>query len=119
MPTFIIDTENTITALTAEEATAGVPDGATAFTSEKELLRLATDWPAERLVEVWNGIPGVKAVTRFTSRKAGAARIWKAIQSLAATEATAAPAPPAKPAQRATNARTGYSAGQGRDVTDR
>ena len=101
MSTFIIDTENSITALTAEEAAAGAPDGTAPFTSEKELLRLATDWPAERLVEVWNGIPWVKAVTRFTSRKAGAARIWKAIQSLApTTEAPAAAAAPAKPASK-------------------
>src|SRR5215831_2297797 len=84
MTTFTIDAENNITALTQEEAAAGLPEGALLFTSEKELARLATDWPAERLVEIWNGIPGVKAVTRFKSRPAATARIWKAIQSLAA-----------------------------------
>jgi hypothetical protein len=96
MTTFIIDGENNITAITAEEAAAGLPEGATAFASEKELQRLAAEWPAERLVETWNGIPGVTAVTRFTSRKAGASRIWKAIQGLGATVETQ-PAPEAKP----------------------
>ena len=84
MTTFIIDAENNIAALTAAEAAAGLPEGATAFASEKELQRLAAGWPAERLVEIWNGIPGVKAVTRFTNRKAGVTRVWKAIQGLAA-----------------------------------
>jgi hypothetical protein len=88
MTTFIIDAENSIAALTTEEAAAGIPDGATPFTSDKELLRLAADWPAERLVEIWNSIPGVKAVARFTSRKAGTGRIWKAIQGLTAAAET-------------------------------
>lgn len=82
MSTFIIDAENSITALTTGEAAAGIPSGSTPFTSDRELARLAADWPAERLLEIWNGIPGVKPVTRFTSRKAAAARIWKAIQGL-------------------------------------
>jgi hypothetical protein len=117
MTTFIINAENNIAALTAAEVAAGLPEGATAFASEKELQRLATGWPAERLVEIWNGIPGVKAVTRFTNRKAGVARVWKAIQGLAVaaeaqpapeakqkkagrTKAAAAPAKPAKAAKR-------------------
>lgn len=96
MTTFIIDTDNNIAATTAAEAAAGLPEGAAPFTSEKELQGLAAGWPAERLVEIWNSIPGVKAVTRFTNRKAGGARIWKAIQGLAAA-AEAQPAPEAKP----------------------
>ena len=95
MTTFIINAENNIAALTAAEVAAGVPEGATAFASEKELQRLAAGWPAERLVEIWNGIPGVKAVTRFTNRKAGVARVWNAIQGLALA-AEAQPAPEAK-----------------------
>jgi hypothetical protein len=99
MTTFIINAENSITAITQQEAAAGIPDGAMPFTSDKELLRLAADWPAERMVEIWNGIPGVQAVTRFTSRKAGAGRIWKAIQGLAAAAETEPAAEPAKPAR--------------------
>jgi hypothetical protein len=81
MKTFIIDADNNITAVTEKEAAAA--NGAEAFGSEKELQRIAAQWPGERLVEVWNSIPGVKAVTRFTNRKAGVARVWKAIQGLA------------------------------------
>ena len=126
MTTFTIDTENSITALTNQEVVAGIPDGAMPFTSDKELLRLAADWPAERLVEVWNSIPGVKAVTRFTSRKAGVARIWKAIQPLArnaqasepeAPKATkpakaARPAKKSKPAKKAAPAKRGGDKGE-------
>lgn len=45
---------------------------------------MAAAWPASRLVEIWNSIPGVNAVTKFTSRKIATERIWKAIQSLGA-----------------------------------
>ncbi len=83
MVTFIIDTDNNITAMTQHEVAAGIPDGSAPFTSVEALARLAADWPADRLVEVWNGLTGVKPVTRFTSRRAGAIRIWKAIQRLA------------------------------------
>jgi hypothetical protein len=70
MTTFTIDAENSITAITQAEVAAATSEGAIPFTSEKDLARLATDWPVERLVEIWNGIPGVKAVTRFKSRQA-------------------------------------------------
>jgi hypothetical protein len=98
MTTFTIDAENNIAAFAAVEVAAGLPEGSTAFASEKELQRLAASWPAERLVEIWNGIPGVKATTRFTNRKAGVTRVWKAIQGLAAAvETKPAPTPEAKP----------------------
>ena len=126
MTTFTIDTENSITALTNQEVVAGIPDGAMPFTSDKELLRLAADWPAERLVEVWNSIPGVKAETRFTSRKAGVARIWKAIQPLARNAQASEPVAPkatkpakgarrakkAKPAKKAAPAKKGGDKGE-------
>jgi hypothetical protein len=91
MTTFILDAENSITALTNQEVAAGIPDGNQLFTSDRELAKLAADWPAERLVSIWNSIPGVKPVTRFTSRKAGAARIWKAIQHLAGNSQASQP----------------------------
>jgi hypothetical protein len=37
------------------------------------------DRPADR---VWNGIPGLTPVKKFTDRKSAVSRIWKAIQSL-------------------------------------
>ena len=36
----------------------------------------------KRLVEIWNGLAGVKPVTKFANRKSATERIWKAIQSL-------------------------------------
>src|SRR6185295_16682775 len=80
MITFTIDNENNITAYRPGEV---IPDGsAERFTSEKDLGEIATEWPASRLVEVWNSIPGLTPIKKFTSRKTAMARIWKAAQSL-------------------------------------
>jgi hypothetical protein len=38
-----------------------------------------------RLVEIWNSIPGVTAVGKFTNRKVATERIWKAIRGLGNT----------------------------------
>jgi hypothetical protein len=85
MATFTIDAENNIAAHTA------VPDNLEnlqAFATEKELAKLAAEWPASRLVAIWNSFAGVapftelKPVKKFTDRKAAVARIWAAIQRL-------------------------------------
>src|SRR3989442_11853852 len=78
MTTYAIDNENSITALGSQQADF---EGEI-FASQQELADLATNWPADRLVEVWNGIPGLTPVKKFTNRKSAVARIWKAIQSL-------------------------------------
>jgi hypothetical protein len=52
------------------------------FRSEATLAKLAADWSAARLVEVYNSLPGVSPIKKFTDRKTAASRIWKAIQSL-------------------------------------
>ena len=97
MATFNIDAENNITALSSQQADFQ----GEIFASQQELTDLAAKWPANRLIEVWNGIPGLTPVKKFTDRKSAVARIWKAIQSLdggGATEpATAAPKPASKP----------------------
>ena len=59
----------------AETDTAG-----SGFASEQQLHELAKEWPMKRLVEIWNRVPGVHAVARFTDRKTAVARIWRAIQ---------------------------------------
>src|ERR1700682_3688514 len=80
MATFTIDSENNITGYASGEA---IPDNASErFTIESELAQLAPQWPAARLIEVWNSIPGLAPVRKFTSRKTAVARIWKAAQSL-------------------------------------
>ena len=91
MTTYRIDTENSITAHTSKQE-AGEGES---FSSQQELANLVAEWPATRLIEVWNGIPGLTPVKKFTDRKSAVVRIWKAIQSLdggGATEmATTAP----------------------------
>jgi len=102
MRLFAIDTDHAITAFPAAEQ---IPEGQEHFASEKELAKLAADWPTDRLVQIWNSFAGVagfggdlKPVKKFTDRKTAVARIWKAIQKLdggpAESEATAT-APPA------------------------
>ena len=34
----------------------------------------------KRLVEIWNRLPGVEPVARFTDRKTAVRRIWRAVQ---------------------------------------
>jgi hypothetical protein len=58
-------------------------EGSEKFRNSTELGQLAESWPAERLVEIWNSLPGVVPVRKFSSRKSAVVRIWKAIQSLA------------------------------------
>jgi hypothetical protein len=94
MTIFAIDTDNTITAYLAGEA---ISEGQARFASEKELAKLAANWPADRLVQLWNSFAGVtpfddlKPVKKFTDRKTAVARVWKAIQRLNAAPAPQAP----------------------------
>jgi hypothetical protein len=53
---------------------------ASSFASEPELQQVAGAWPMKRLIEIWNRLPGVEPVTRFTDRKTALGRIWRAIQ---------------------------------------
>ena len=57
------------------------------FKSVKELGKLATDWPTDRLIEIWNSLPGQQPVKKFRSRETAISRIWTAIQGLGATVA--------------------------------
>jgi hypothetical protein len=85
MSTFTIDTENNIFAHAALPAGA---DESQSFSTAKELAKLTAEWPASRLVEVWNSFAGVapfddlKPVKKFTNRKAAVARIWAAVARL-------------------------------------
>jgi hypothetical protein len=54
--------------------------GSSSFASEPELQQVAGEWPMKRLVEIWNHLPAVEPVTRFTDRKTAIGRIWRAIQ---------------------------------------
>lgn len=64
---FAIDADNTIAAFTSAEKRP--PGGRAArFTSEKQLSALAAHWPSSRLVEIWNNLPGVRKIAKFTDR---------------------------------------------------
>jgi len=114
--TFAIDNENGITAYPSrKEAEDGAGDGVALFTSPSQLDTILTGCSGSRLIEIWNGIPGVEPVTKFTSRTVAIGRIWKAIQVLApeAAEETPDAAPqapvvapkPAKATRKATAAK--------------
>src|SRR5260370_11865340 len=82
MQTFTIDSENNITFYASSKQTEGSAEGTATFSSPKELGKLAAQWPAGRLIEIWNSLPGVVPVKKFTSRELAVTRIWKAIQHL-------------------------------------
>ena len=83
MTTFTIDEQNNITAFgSAEEAAAATVTPFDSSSSQQELAKLVAGWPAERLVAVWNSLPGVEPVKRFKSSNAAAGRMWERIQGL-------------------------------------
>jgi hypothetical protein len=86
MKTFTIDAENNISAFaTPEEAAATTATPFDTFGNQKELVSLVGQWPVERLVAIWNSLPGVKAVQTFKTPKLAVSRIWEQVQSLGET----------------------------------
>ena len=73
-----------------------------AFTTAAELAELAASWPLRRLVEVWNGLPGVRAVARFENRKVAVQRIWHALEAQAAASRQQQPVTESRRAERQT-----------------
>src|SRR6185369_3326497 len=88
MKTFTIDADNNITVHSSRRVARET--GAGVFATEEQFAELIGP-DNKRLVEIWNGIPGVKPVAKFANRKAATERIWKALQSLG--EQGAAPVP--------------------------
>ena len=81
---FTIEADNNISRFrSAKEAKAAMSGDYEQFGSAKELSGVASKWPATRLIDIWNSLPGQKPVKKFTDRKAAVKRIWTAIQSLA------------------------------------
>ena len=65
-----------------------------ARTEDAELVRSfeeweqrAGSWPLKRLVAIWNDLPGVLAVQKFTSREIALERIWRFLHAPRASEA--------------------------------
>src|SRR4051795_1383251 len=51
------------------------------LTTKDEWEAIAGAWPLKRLVEIWNPLPGVTPVEKFTSRQIALERIWRAVES--------------------------------------
>src|SRR5579862_6038869 len=85
MKTFTIENEtNNITIHSSAKEAEAVPDSER-FGNEAALAKLAANWPATRLVEIWNSLPGETPVKKFKDRATAVSRIWKAIQRLGET----------------------------------
>jgi Protein of unknown function (DUF3489) len=101
MKHFTIDAENNITIYDSKKAARET--GAGVFANEVQLAGLIGP-DNNRLVEIYNGLPGVKPVAKFANRKIATERIWKAIQTLGdgapSGEATAGAEPQAPPAEQ-------------------
>jgi uncharacterized protein DUF3489 len=83
MTTFTIDCDQNITTFDSlKEATAADIAGAEYFGSQEELAQLAASWPSNRLIEIWNSLPGVAPIKKFKDRTTALSRIWKAAQAL-------------------------------------
>ena len=98
--TFTIDTENNITAHGTPEAAAATATPFDSFTSEQELAELAAQWPADKLVAIWNSMPGVIPVKKFKNHKTAIGRVWKRIQGLGEPEKPKANQPEKPKAER-------------------
>ena len=107
--TYIIDADNclSVEADLALDPNTDSTDGI--FTTQEELATAAKDWPAGRLVEVWNSFAGappfedLKEVRRFKDCKTAVSRISHAAERLGAqvekdeAARAAKPAPAPKP----------------------
>ena len=82
MKVFTIENETNNITVQASTAEADAVANAASFRSEASLAKVAADWPVARLVEIWNSLPGVTAVKKFTSGNVAIRRIWAAIQNL-------------------------------------
>ena len=94
---FYVTTEDHIRTSDEQQRRIETDGDGSSFASEQELRELASQWPMKRLVEIWNRLPGVERVIRFTDRKTAIARIWRAIQPQAEKGG--------KPARRASQSR--------------
>jgi hypothetical protein len=63
------------------------------------LAAFAAKWTKERLVEIWNSLPGVEPIQVARSPKAMATKIWARIQNLGETPADSAQAATGAPAK--------------------
>ena len=92
---FHVTTEDDIRGI-GEQGPGEMEAGDSTFASEQQLHQLAKEWPMKRLVAIWNRLPGVQAVARFTDRKTAITRMWRAIQFTTEADRTTARRRPSK-----------------------
>jgi len=95
MKTFTIENETNNIMIHGSAKEADALPNSERFGNEAALAKLAANWPAARLVEIYNSLPGETQVRKFKDRATAVTRIWRAIQSLdqAAPAAAEEPAP--------------------------
>src|SRR3954449_4415446 len=68
--------------LTRDGVIAEIPadslERANAIASRDEWETIAGVWPLKQLVAIWNALPGVTPVEKFTSKQIALERIWRA-----------------------------------------
>jgi len=92
MKIFTIENDSNNITLHATVQEAEAVANAERFRNEAGLSKLAADWPASRLVEIWNSLPGVTPLKKFKDRQTAVARIWKALEAFGQTAPAAEPA---------------------------
>lgn len=90
MKIFTIDAENHITAFASRKQVPAKDGNIALFSGAEELAEVADAWRAARFIDIWNSLPGVKPVRKFTDRQTAARRIFAAIQGLEAAPEAAA-----------------------------
>jgi hypothetical protein len=79
MKTFVIASDRNITAFPSRKAAIASGDPIFSTVEEMtEVFRLAKITP----LEIWNTLPGITPVKKFTDRATGMARIWKQLAGL-------------------------------------
>ena len=107
MTIYTLETETgNITAFpTAEAAAAASQTPFDVFTNQQELAELVAQWPADRLLSTYNGLPGVQPLQRLQDPQRAAGKIWQRIAKLGqivSVEPESAPRAKAKAATKAT-----------------
>ena len=82
MRNFTIDNDTNNIAFHGSVKEAEAAPNSERFGTEAALAKLAANWPAARLVEIWNGLPGETPVRKFKDRATAVSRIWKALQNV-------------------------------------
>src|SRR3954466_4621101 len=80
---FVLQAVGTVIAFSNEQdARRSIGDSDVLLTSADEFRSITAGWSSKRLVTVWNNIPGVLPVKKFTDRRTGSKRIWEALQNI-------------------------------------